>query len=70
MKGRCLKHFWVQIKLYYNPKVQNSYIFFYQDADLETKTRKGSGRKVVPNSAFQLIFSLILRIPHVKKIGE
>ena len=46
----------------HNAQFQDNCVFFYHDADLETKTPEGNGMKVVPNSAFQLILPLILKI--------
>ena len=44
------------IKLYHNLKVHEVCIFIYQDAELEKKTPKSDGKKVVPNYDAQLIF--------------
>jgi hypothetical protein len=44
------------MKLYQNLNVHEKCIVIYQDADLEKKTPKGDGKKVVSNSVVQLIF--------------
>ena len=55
-RGDAWDIFVERIKLYHSLKVQDTWIFLYQDMDLKMRTPKGHGKNVVPNSAAQLYF--------------